>query len=75
MRRVVVYTAPECHLCEPVVEAVRAVCGDDFELRDITSDPELERRYREWIPVVKVDGIERFRYELTEDDLREVLQR
>jgi hypothetical protein len=73
MSRVAVFTASGCHLCEPVVEAVRAVCGEDFELVDITSDPELERRYREWIPVVKVDGIERFRYELTEDDLREVL--
>jgi hypothetical protein len=73
MSRVVVFTAPGCHLCGPVIEAVRAVCAEDFEVVDITSDPELERRYREWIPVVKVDGVERFRYELTEDDLRDVL--
>jgi hypothetical protein len=55
------------------VASVRAVCGDDFELVDITSDPNLERRYREWIPLVKVDGVERFRYEVAEDDLRQVL--
>ena len=73
MARVVVYTAPGCHLCAPAVEAVRSVCGDDFELVDITGDPGLEQRYREWIPLVKVDGVERFRYELTADDLREVL--
>jgi hypothetical protein len=70
---VVVYTAPGCHLCEPAVAAVRAVCRDDFELVDITSDPALERRYREWIPLVKVDGVERFRYAVDEGDLRAAL--
>ena len=49
------------------------MCGDDFELVDISTDPELERRYREWIPLVKVDGVERFRYEVTEEDLRQFL--
>ena len=73
MRRVVVYTAPGCHLCEPAVEAVRAVCGDDFALVDITTDPDLERRYREWIPLVKVDGVERFRYEVDEVELRRLV--
>jgi hypothetical protein len=71
--RVVVYTAPGCHLCGPAVAAVRAVCGDAFDLVDITADPELERRYRTWIPVVKVDGVERFRYELAPEDLAALL--
>jgi hypothetical protein len=71
--RVVVYTAPGCHLCGPAVEAVRAVCGEEFELVDITSDPRLEERYRTWIPVVKVDGIERFRYEVAPEDLAALL--
>ena len=73
MARVVLYTAPGCHLCGPAVAAVRSVCGDDFELVDITGDPGLEARYRELIPLVKVDGVERFRYELTADDLRAAL--
>ena len=73
MARVVVFTAPGCHLCGPAVEAVREACGEDFELVDITSDPELEQLYRAWIPLVKVDGVERFRYELSADDLRAVL--
>ena len=71
--RVTVYVAPGCHLCGPALQVVRAVCGDRFELVDITSDTELERRYRELIPLVKVDGVERFRYEVAEDDLREIL--
>ena len=73
MARVVVYTAPGCHLCGPAVEAVRAVCGEDFELVDITGDPRLEERYRRWIPVVKVDGVERFRYEVAPEDLAALL--
>jgi hypothetical protein len=66
-----VYTAPGCHLCGPAIEAVRNVCGDDFAVVDISTDPELERRYRTRIPVVKVDGVERFWFEVTEDDLRQ----
>ena len=70
--RVVVYTAPGCHLCAPAVEAVRSVCGSDFALVDITSDTALERQYRERIPVVEVDGVERFRYVVDEDELRDL---
>ena len=65
-----VYVADGCHLCGPAVEVVRRVCGDAFELISITGDPELERRYRERIPVVEIDGVERFRYEVSEEDLR-----
>jgi hypothetical protein len=36
----------------------------EFELRevDITGDPALEAAYREWIPVVEIDGRRRFTY-------------
>jgi len=71
--RVVVYTAPGCALCGPALDAVRAVCGEDFELVDITSDPALEQRYRTLIPLVKVDGVERFRYEVDAEALRELV--
>jgi hypothetical protein len=46
------------------------VCGSDFDLVDITTDASLERRYRERIPVVEVDGVERCRYVVDEDALR-----
>ena len=71
--RVVLYTAPGCHLCGPALEAVRSVCGSDFELVDITTDTALERQYRERIPLVEVDGVERFRYFVDEEGLRDVL--
>jgi hypothetical protein len=71
--RVVVYTAPGCHLCGPAVDVVSTVCGSDFEVVDITSDTRLEARYRELIPLIRIDGIERFRYEVDEEALREAL--
>ena len=71
--RVVVYTAPGCHLCGPAVEAVRAACGGDFSVVDITTDTVLEQHYRERIPVVEVDGVERFRYHVDEAELRDLL--
>jgi hypothetical protein len=68
-----VFVADGCHLCDVAVEVVRDVCGEGFEIVDITDVPELERRYRAVIPLVEVDGVERFRDELTADDLRDVL--
>jgi len=64
---VVVYHAPGCHLCERALEQLRALREElDFELRevDIAGDPELEARYREWLPVVEIDGRRRFTYHI-----------
>jgi hypothetical protein len=33
---------------------------------DIGGDPELEARYREWLPVVEIDGERAFVYHLDE---------
>jgi hypothetical protein len=33
---------------------------------DITGDPELEARHREWLPVVEIDGERAFVYYLDE---------
>jgi hypothetical protein len=59
------YGAAGCHLCDAarrVVEQVRAETPFELEEVDITGDPVLERRYRERIPVVLVDGEEAFTY-------------
>jgi hypothetical protein len=34
----------------------------EFEEVDIGGDPELESRYREWLPVVEIDGERAFVY-------------
>ena len=43
-----------------------------FELREVAIDghPELEVEYREWIPVVEIDGRRRFVYHVHPDALR-----
>jgi hypothetical protein len=53
-----------------VLAQVRAEVSFELEEVDITGDPELERRYRERIPVVLVDGEEAFTYFLHPDGLR-----
>jgi hypothetical protein len=41
---------------------LRAELGDAFEEVDISDDDALEARYREWLPVVEVDGERAFVY-------------
>jgi hypothetical protein len=55
------------------VRRLRAELG--FELRevDITGDPELETAYREWLPVVEIDGRRAFVYYLDEAAFRRKL--
>jgi glutaredoxin len=75
-RKVVLYHAPECHLCAAarrVLESARA--DEPFELEeiDISGDAELEARYREWLPVVEIDGERAFTYFVQPDALRRKL--
>jgi hypothetical protein len=49
---------------------VREAVPFEFEEVDIAGDPELERLYRERIPVVAVDGDEAFTYYVHPDGLR-----
>jgi len=67
------YTAKGCSLCGPVRRRLEALRDEvPFELVevDITGVPELERDYREWLPVVEIDGVRAFVYRLDEDELR-----
>ena len=76
MHRVTVYHAAGCHLCERALELVGRVREDlPFELEqiDITGDPELEQRHREWLPVVEIDGRRAFVYYVDEAALRRKL--
>jgi hypothetical protein len=53
-----------------VLGQVRAEIAFELEEVDITGDEELERRYRERIPVVLVDDREAFTYFVHPDSLR-----
>jgi SH3-like domain-containing protein len=37
---------------------------------DITGDPALEAEYREWLPVVEIDGERAFVYRIPREGLR-----
>jgi glutaredoxin len=56
---VVLYGRPGCHLCDDARVVVDRVCGELGEQWvevDITTDPELEQRFGEEVPVTFVDG-------------------
>ena len=71
-RTVTLVAATGCHLCESarnVIARVRAELPFELEEIDITGDEALERRYRERIPVVLIDGEEAFTYFVHPDAL------
>jgi glutaredoxin len=75
---VVLYSGPECHLCDDardVLEAVRADVQFHLVERDITADDALHRRYLERIPVVEIDGQEAFELFVDAIELRRRLAR
>jgi glutaredoxin len=76
MTRVTLYGKPGCHLCEEaraVVLAVRAERPFELEELDITRDPVLERRYRERIPVIAIDGQEALELVIERSELEQCL--
>jgi glutaredoxin len=66
------YTAEGCHLCG---QARRTLDAEGVVYRDvdITGIPELEAAYREWLPVVEIDGERAFVYRIPPDALRRKL--
>ncbi|HSC50296.1 MAG TPA: glutaredoxin family protein [Gaiellaceae bacterium] len=76
--RVAVFHADGCHLCERALGQLRALRDElGFELDEVAidGDHELERRYREWLPVVELDGERLFVYHVQEETLRRRLAR
>jgi len=71
--RVTVFHAAGCHLCERALAQVRALRDElGFALDEVAidGDPELEARYRAWLPVVEIDGAQTFTYHVHEDAFR-----
>lgn len=65
---VIVYSKPGCHLCDEAKAAIEnAGISDRFTLAEVNieSDPELLRKYKYDIPVVMIDGVERFRHRVS----------
>ena len=76
MRKVILYSKPGCHLCEPVEEVILAVRRErefEFAVRNIEDDPGEFEKYKHAIPVVVVDGREIARYKLSRTRLEQAL--
>jgi glutaredoxin len=67
------FHAAGCHLCERAqgqLERLRDELDFDYEEIAIDGDPDLELRYREWLPVVEIDGARVFVYYVDEPAFR-----
>jgi glutaredoxin len=72
MRTVTLYSKPECCLCDDALEVIERVRAEHpFELLkiDIDADKRLSELHGERIPVVLVDGEEKFVYRVDEESL------
>ena len=76
MRTVTLYGRPGCHLCDDaraILERVRTTHPFTLEEIDIETDDALFKRYLERIPVVAVDGEERFELFVDDEALKRTL--
>ena len=68
----IVYTREGCHLCADA-EAMLKRYGLSPQLIDIDREPTLLDRYNDCVPVVLIDGKERFRGQVNEVLLQRLL--
>jgi glutaredoxin len=71
--RLTLYVGRDCHLCEIAraeLDRLRGELGFELDEIDITGVPDLETRYREWIPVVELDGSRVAVYRVDEAEIR-----
>lgn len=73
-----ILTKADCSLCDAAKQIVDRVLRDypaQLTLKDIESDPDLIERYREKIPVVRINGRDSFIYKVHEITLRKKLDK
>ncbi len=74
--RVTFYSRVGCHLCDDARAVVARVCadlGESFVEVDVDSDPALEDRFGEEVPVTFVDGRQHDFWRVDEGRLRAAL--
>lgn len=69
---VILYTRPGCHLCEDALALLESY-GLEPRLVNIDTDNDLQAKYGLLIPVVTINGVERFRGRVDEVLLRRLL--
>jgi hypothetical protein len=74
-----IYTRPGCHLCDEMKATINRVSRSwrlplVIKEIDISSDPELETRYGQEIPVLLIEGRKAAKYRVTEEELARILK-
>ena len=75
--RVVLYSRAGCHLCDvarDVLIAERSRTPFDLLEVDVAGDDDLELEYGIRIPVVEIDGRERFEYQVDPAELLAIVR-
>ena len=75
--RIDIYTRPGCHLCDDakaVIEQYRSAYAMELQSINVETDPELESRYGNDIPVVWINGREAFRHRVDRSELERKLK-
>lgn len=77
MAKLVLYSRPECHLCEALTEQLAPLLAGravQVEVVDVDSSVALERRYGLRIPVLVAGEVELSGYPLDADRVRRYLE-
>jgi len=75
---VILWGKADCSLCDRAGQILDRIARDyplRIEKRDITADPVDHERFRYVIPVVEIDGGQRFEGKITEYWLRQEIER
>jgi len=73
-----IYSRPGCHLCDEakeIIDRVRLRFPFAFRVINIETDPDLEKAYREQIPVVFINGNKAFKYHVDERELEKKVKK
>lgn len=74
--RIVVYTRAACPLCDEALALLRrfqARYGFSIETRDVDDSADWVHEFGEWVPVVVINGVVRFRGHVNEVLLQRLL--
>jgi len=75
-RQVVLYSRKGCHLCDEVKSTLSRLetrGGFTWSEVDIDSDPELQQKFDQEVPVVFINGKKAFKYRMEERDFLRAL--
>lgn len=75
-RKLTLYSRPECHLCEALLEELLPLIGPHVSIEkvDVDSSVALERRYGLRIPVLAAGDVELSSYPLDRERVRRYLE-